>query len=355
MQVQGKNYRTIWMDGQVVNIIDQRLIPHFFKIVKLISYKDTALAIKEMWIRGAGAIGAAGAYGLAQASLSAPIDSYREYIQTAYQILKDTRPTASNLSFSLDHIMNSIKHINSLNEIRECAVLEANRLADMSASDCKDIGILGAKLIKDNCKILTHCNAGWLAFVDWGSALSPIYMAKREGRQNIFVFVDETRPRCQGSRLTAWELTEEGINHAIIADNAAGYYMQQGMVDLVIVGADRIAANGDVANKIGTYEKAVLAKENNIPFYVAAPLSTIDPSCESGDKIPIEERTEDEVLCAWGLNDKGEWAKIRLASAKSRAKNPAFDITPFRYIKGIITPKGIYKPDKIMDVFIGRD
>jgi len=184
---------------------------------------------------------------------------------------------------------------------------------------------------------LTHCNAGWLAFVDWGSALSPIYSAKRKGKE-VFVFVDETRPRLQGARLTAWELENENIPHAIIADNAAGYYMKKEEINLVITGADRIAANGDTANKIGTYEKAVLAKENNIPFYIAAPTSTIDINCPSGDDIPIEERDESEVL---------EIKGVRVANPKSHAKNPAFDITPAEYITGIITEKGIIKPNEI--------
>ena len=199
-------------------------------------------------------------------------------------------------------------------------------------------------MIKHNCKIGTHCNAGWLAFVDGGSALSPIYSAHRAGK-DVFVFVDETRPRNQGSMLTAWELSQERVPHAVIADNAAGHYMKNKEIDMIITGADRIAANGDTANKIGTYEKAVLAKENNIPFYVAAPTTTFDLETETGDGIPIEERSQDEVSSVYGYNN-GKMIKVRIAPQESIAKNPAFDVTPARYITGIITEKGIIKANK---------
>jgi translation initiation factor eIF-2B subunit alpha/methylthioribose-1-phosphate isomerase len=194
--------------------------------------------------------------------------------------------------------------------------------------------------------MLTHCNAGWLAFVDWGSALSPVYAAKRQGKR-CFVFADETRPRCQGANLTAWELAGEGIDHAVIADNAAGHFMRQGEVDVVIVGSDRIAANGDVANKIGTYEKAVLAHENGIPFYVAAPTSTIDAATPTGDAIPIEERSPDEVLFVNGLTADGSVSRVRIAPACSTARNPAFDVTPAKYITGIITQRGVFRPEDV--------
>jgi methylthioribose-1-phosphate isomerase len=206
------------------------------------------------------------------------------------------------------------------------------------------IGEAGAPLLKDGARVLTHCNAGWLAFTDWGTALSPIYKAKRDGKR-VFVWVDETRPRLQGARLTAWELAGEGIEFRIIADNAAGYFMRKGEVDLVIVGSDRIAANGDVANKIGTYEKAVLARENDIPFYVAAPTSTIDFGCPHGDSIPIEERGEDEVLRVNGPDEAGVTRSVRISSPDACARNPAFDVTPARLVTGIITEKGVVKPD----------
>ena len=228
----------------------------------------------------------------------------------------------------------------------------ARDYADWNAELCRKIGEYGDKLIQNNQNILTHCNAGALACVDFGTALSPIRIAHYSGK-NVFVYVDETRPRNQGSSLTAWELAQEKINHAIIADNAAGFFMKKNKIDLVIVGADRIAMNGDVANKIGTYEKAVLARENNIPFYVAAPLSTFDANAKTGEDIPIEERSEDEILYISGIDANNEIKKVRIAPEESSAKNPAFDVTPAKYITGIITEKGIIKPvEKEIEKFV---
>ncbi|MBU1946839.1 MAG: S-methyl-5-thioribose-1-phosphate isomerase [Nanoarchaeota archaeon] len=322
MQVNNKNYRTVWMKDSSVFLIEQNLLPFEFRIYEAKTCLDTCMAIKTMIVRGAGAIGAAAGFAMAQAFLA------DEDIKKAAEVIKNTRPTAQNLFYAVSKVLKA--------KDKQEAVKIANEIADEDSNACKKIGEHGDHLIKNNAKILTHCNAGWLAFVNWGSALSPIYAAKRKGK-NVFVFVDETRPRLQGSQLTAWELANENIPHAIIADNAAGYYMKKGEVDIVITGADRIAANGDTANKIGTYEKAVLAKENSIPFYIAAPTSTIDINCPSGDKIPIEERDEKEVLEIRGK---------RIANPSSHAKNPAFDITPAKYITGIITEKGIIKPDK---------
>ncbi len=336
MKVNGKDYRTVWMEGNEVKLINQTLLPHKFEIYTCKNYIETASAIKTMIVRGAGAIGATAAYGIAQAALESNEKNYNEYIKNAAELIRKTRPTAQNLFTGINYILNSIKNKNNLEEIQKIAVEKANEFADYDAEACKKIGEYGNSLIKDNYKIETHCNAGWLAFVDWGSALSPIYSAHRAGKK-VFVFVDETRPRNQGSMLTAWELAMEKVPHAIIADNAAGYYMKKGEVDMMIVGADRIAANGDTANKIGTYEKAVLAKENNIPFYIAAPTTTFDLNIENGDEIPIEERNPDEVLFISG---------VRIAPKESTAKNPAFDVTPAKYIKGIITEKGIVKADK---------
>ena len=336
MKVNGKDYRTVWMEGNEVKLINQTLLPHKFEIFTCKNYVETASAIKTMIVRGAGAIGATAAYGVAQAILESNEDNFSDYIKKSIEIIKNTRPTAQNLFTGINYVLKSIKNVSDLNEIQKIAVEKANEFADYDAEACKKIGEYGNSLIKDNYKIGTHCNAGWLAFVDWGTALSPIYSAHRAGKR-VFVFVDETRPRNQGSMLTAWELSQEKVPHAIIADNAAGYYMKKGEIDIVIVGADRIAANGDVANKIGTYEKAVLAKENNIPFYVAAPTTTFDLSIENGDKIPIEERNPDEVLFISG---------VRIAPKESTAKNPAFDVTSAKYISGIITEKGIVKADK---------
>ena len=344
MKVNGKGYRTVWMEGSEVKLINQTLLPHKFEIYTCKNYEETAEAIKTMIVRGAGAIGATAAYGVAQATLEANNNNFKEYIKKAAETIQKTRPTAQNLFTGINYVLNSIKNLSNLNEIQKTAVEKANEFANYDANACKKIGEFGNSLIKNNYKIETHCNAGWLAFVDWGSALSPIYYAHRAGK-DVFVFADETRPRNQGSTLTAWELAQEKVPHAIIPDNAAGYYMKKGEVDMMIVGADRIAANGDVANKIGTYEKAVLAKENNIPFYVAAPTTTFDLNTENGDKIPIEERSEDEVLFVSG-DDNGKITKVRIASKGSHAKNPAFDVTPTKYITGIITEKGIVKANK---------
>ena len=357
MKVRGKNYRAVWMKGQTVVVVNQPLLPHRFALLQLTNYQQTADAIRTMIIRGAGTIGATAGYGLAQAVLEgADLDR-------AYRTLLNTRPTAVDLKYALDRVMEGLqKGVSSCGSgipaatggiapgkallqkrlpPHELAVAEANRIADEYAERGRLIGVTGLPLIKSGTRVLTHCNAGWLALVDWGSAPAPIYLAHRKGRK-VFVWVDETRPRCQGANLTSWEFLQEGVPHKVITDNAGGFYMRRGEVDLCIVGADRIAANGDVANKIGTYQKAVLAKENGIPFYVAAPTSTIDLKCKTGDHIPIEERDVDEVHYIY------EGARsVRVTPRGAEAANPAFDVTPARYITGIITEKGIFKPNEI--------
>lgn len=338
MRVNNKNYRTVWMEGPSVFMIDQNLLPFEFKIFKSDNYSDTALAIKNMTVRGAGAIGAAAGFAMAQAFMQ--FKTNKKDIEKAKKEIESTRPTAQNLFYSVDRVFKAGQ--SSFTN----AVCEAQCIADEDAESSKRIGEFGNELIKDGYKIETHCNAGWLAFVDYGTALSPLYAANKSGK-NIFVYVDETRPRGQGGRLTAWELKNENIPHAIIPDNAGAYFMSQNKVDMMIVGADRIAQNGDVANKIGTLEKAIIAKEYNVPFYVAAPFSTISFECLSGSEIPIEHRAEEEVLYQSGITDDGAIKKIRVCSPGSTALNPAFDVTPARYITGIITEKGIYKPDKI--------
>ncbi len=343
MNVNGKPYRTIWLEGDIVKIIYQPVIPHKFEIRSLRTHHETATAIRDMWVRGAPAIGAAGVLGMVQAVLQSPPENYRQFTSEAAELLKSTRPTAQNLFFEIDQVLHCIEEANSWENACEKAVVQANHSIDTSIHACQNIGKFGAELFEDGDAILTHCNAGWLACVDWGSALAPIYYAARDGKQN-FVYVDETRPRGQGSRLTAWELGQENIEHAVIADNAAGYYMAQNSIQKVIVGADRIAANGDVANKIGTFTKAVVAFEYGIPFYVAAPLSTIDFECPTGADIPIEERTPEEVLYTWGMADNGEFLRVRTTPAESSAKNPAFDVTPAKYVTGIITEQGIHAP-----------
>lgn len=330
-------------------MINQPLIPHEFSIHECMDHKETAYAISSMIIRGAGAIGAAAGYGMAQAALEAPVDGFLPYIDDAMKTIKNTRPTAQNLFYAVERVYKRIREEKDPGKARQNAVKEAYSIADEDAAACKKIGECGAGLIKDGYRILTHCNAGWLAFVDWGSALSPVYCAKRAGK-NVFVWVDETRPRCQGARLTAWELREERIDCAVIADNASGYYMNSGDVDMVVVGSDRIAKNGDIANKIGTYEKAVLAKENGIPFYVAAPTSTIDWNCQSGKHIPIEERGENEVLGITGRDENDHMKMVFITPKGTKARNPAFDVTPARYITGIITEKGIKKPCELLKI-----
>lgn len=350
MQVDGTDYRTIWMEGGIVKMINQPLLPHVFEIVESADHKSTAEAISNMTVRGAGAIGAAAGYATAQAALEAPPrkDFFRKYVRDAAEIIRNTRPTARDLFYAVDKVLQSIEAEEDIEKAKDAAVTAANTIADENVSAGKKIGELGSELLKNGMRMLTHCNAGWLAFVDWGTALAPVYAAKRQNKK-VLVYVDETRPRSQGARLTAWELGCEGIEHTIIADNAAGHYMRTGEIDIVIVGSDRIAANGDAANKIGTYEKAVLAKENGIPFYVAAPTSTIDMDCPSGDDIPIEERSGDEVLYTIGKNDDGEITRVRTAPDGSTARNPAFDVTPAEYITAIITEKGIFKPENIIN------
>ena len=357
VKVAGKNYRAVWMTGRQVRVINQPLLPHRFQVISLADHRQTAEAIRTMIIRGAGTIGATAGYALAQACLEAPAQRPREYIRTAYDLILKTRPTAADLKHALDRVIAAIEPLLQsspaappLARIRSAAMQEAQAIADDYVVATRKIAGFGERLIKPRrrhpqTRVLTHCNAGWLAIVDWGSALAPIYLAHRRGRK-VFVWVDETRPRNQGANLTSWELLQEKIPHAIIADNAAGFYMRRGEVDLVITGADRIAANGDAANKIGTYEKAVLAKENGIPFYIAAPTATIDLTCPNGDAIPIEERSEDEVHYLTGSDPRGRRERIRITARGARARNPAFDVTPARYITAIITERGVVKPNR---------
>ncbi|HEX9908671.1 MAG TPA: S-methyl-5-thioribose-1-phosphate isomerase, partial [Thermoplasmata archaeon] len=299
-----RDLRALWWDEGAVKAIDQKLLPSRFKILRIKDYRQMAKAIKDMTIRGAPSIGAAAAYGIALAWHA------NEDLDRAAKVMKATRPTAHDLFYAVDRM---------LLRRREDLVKAANDYADSIVSMCRSIGEHGARLVRDSDRILTHCNAGALATVDFGTALAPLRVAHRQGKK-IFVYVDETRPRLQGAKLTAWELLNEGVDHAIIPDNAAGHFLKDS-VDIVIVGADRVARNGDFANKIGTYEKAVLAKENGVPFYVAAPVSTFDFSIRSGGLIPIEERSEDEVLFV---------GDCRVAPKGSPALNPAFDVTPHK-------------------------
>ncbi len=305
-----------------MKLIDQRKLPFKFELYEAKTASDMAYCIKEMVVRGAPAIGCAAAYGYALGVMNGE--------EECYDVLLSTRPTAYDLKYALEWMRKEESDGKDLLE-------SAGAYTEQIISRCKRIGMNGVKLIRDGMTLLTHCNAGALATVDWGTALAPLRMAKRGG-MNIKVLVDETRPRLQGAYLTAWELSNEEIEHYLICDNAAGHYMTKGEVDAVIVGADRICLNGDFANKIGTYEKAVLAKENGIPFYVAAPVSTFDLSLISGDSIPIEERDQEEVL------------KIRggaIAPPGTKARNPAFDVTPSRYVTQFITEDGVIQPGEI--------
>jgi len=346
MKVNNKNYRALWMEGESLMMIEQNKLPFSFEIHECKTLEDTCYAIKTMTTRGAGSIGGAGGYGMLQAIYKASDKNLYSDLEKAKELIDATRPTAVNLSYATTRVLKASK------VSRELAISEAHAVADECAEHGRLIGVHGNELINDGFTIETHCNAGWLALMDYGSALAPIYAAHDAGK-SIHVLVDETRPRSQGARLTAWELNQHGVPHTIIPDNAGAHYMSKGKVNIMIVGADRIAANGDTANKIGTLEKAIAAKYYGVPFYVAAPSSTIDLNTLDGTGIPIEERGVEEVLYATGTDRNGELHTILTASPGSEAKNPAFDVTPASLIAGIITEKGIVKPDteSIKEIF----
>ncbi len=357
MNINGKHYRTIWVDPgneKVIRIIDQRHLPHRFVLEDLRSLSDAITAIKDMHVRGAGLIGATAGYGMYLAALEAPSgDEFDNYLRDAGSSLKAARPTAVNCSWAVDLQLQAMKKGSETYEKISIAKSTADEIADMDAEYCRRIGEHGVKLIEEisrkkadkTVNILTHCNAGWLAFVDHGSATAPIYAAMDKGIK-VHVWVDEPRPRNQGAALTAWELGQHVVPHTIITDNAGGHLMQKGLVDLVLVGSDRTTHTGDVANKIGTYLKALAAKDNGIPFYVALPSSTIDWEIEDGIKdIPIEERGGEEVKYIEGLCE-GSIKKVLLAPDNSPAANYAFDVTPSRLVSGLITERGICRPDK---------
>jgi methylthioribose-1-phosphate isomerase len=321
---QPRDLRTVWLEGGVVHLVDQRYLPFELRFFEASGPEEVAVAIEDMVVRGAPAIGATAAFGLALGSLQG-----KDLKETAERLRK-TRPTGHDLFHAIDYMM-------SASGAGEDLVVAAERYAQEDVDRCRGIGEVGAKLIRSGSRILTHCNAGALASVDYGTAMAPLRVAKGQGR-NFFVYVSETRPRLQGARLTAWELVQEGIEHAVISDSASGHFLSKGEIDLVLVGADRVAANGDTANKIGTYPKAVVAKEHRVPFYVAAPSSTIDLSLPTGAKIPIEERSPQEVLHFDGH---------LVAPKESPARNPAFDVTPAKFITGIVTELGIFKPNEL--------
>jgi S-methyl-5-thioribose-1-phosphate isomerase len=357
-----EHFRTVAFDAakNSVLLIEQRLLPHEFKIVGTKNFRETAVAITDMVVRGAGAIGATAAYGLAQgahAFRGRDLKKFSAHVETVYQTLANARPTAVDPVNAMNEVRRKMLAGKTVAERQFLALAAAEEFANEEARHCAEIGQHGAKLIRNGMRILTHCNAGWLAFVDIGSATAPLYAAQAQGKK-FHVFCDETRPRSQGATLTAWELAQQKISHQIIADNAAGHLMQRGEIDLVIVGSDRtLGRTGEVANKIGTYTKAVLAARHKIPFYVAIPLSTIDWNLKRGFDIPIEDRHESEVLGAWGVIDNskskiknlksGQRAYVRVANPTSGARNPGFDVTPAELITGIITPAGIFQPKEL--------
>ncbi len=343
MKIHGKHYRSVWPIGEdAFGIIDQTKLPHAFETLTLTSADDAAVAIKSMQTRGAPLIGAVAAYGLALAVRADPSD---DALERALHMLAETRPTAINLKWALWR-MRGVLLNQPHGERAARAWAEAKLIADEDAAMCESIGRNGLAIIRELHKqknrklnILTHCNAGWLATVDWGTALAPIYMAHDAGIP-LHVWVDETRPRNQGASLTAFELGGHGVAHTIIADNAGGHYMQHGLVDMAIVGTDRVTANGDVANKIGTYLKALAAHDNGVPFYVALPSSTIDWTLTSGRDIPIEERSQDELLKMTGRTPSGTIQTVEIAAPGSSGANPGFDVTPSRLVTGFITERG---------------
>ena len=352
MLIHNKHFRTIWLNetnDKIVQIIDQQQLPHQFVIKELASLEDLETAIKDMQVRGAGLIGASAGYGMYITALEAAktID-FDKYLNDAANKLKATRPTAINLKWAVDRQLLAISKAKTIEEKIKVAKMTAVEIADEDAEFCRNVGLHGVKIIEEISKrkngevvnILTHCNAGWLAFVDYGTATAPIYEAFNRNIK-VHVWVDETRPRNQGASLTAWELLNHGVPHTIIADNTGGHLMQHGLVDMVITGTDRVTITGDVANKIGTYLKALAAKDNNIPFYVALPSSTIDWQIRDGLKeIPIEMRDEDEVKYIQGMCNR-ELKRILITPANSPAANYGFDVTPSRLITGLITERGI--------------
>jgi methylthioribose-1-phosphate isomerase len=356
VKVGGEHFRTIWLDPadeQVVQLIDQRFLPHRFVIEDVCTVGQMANAIREMHVRGAGLIGASAGFGMYLATVEASKStSFDRHLADAAALLKSTRPTAVNLQWAVDRQFASISNGKTAAEKIASALRTAKEIADEDAEQCRMIGEHGFKLIEQiarkkngqSVNVLTHCNAGWLAFIDHGSALAPVYAAHDRGLA-VHVWVDETRPRSQGSKLTAWELAQHGVPHTIIADSAGGHLMQRGDVDLVIVGSDRTTRTGDVANKIGTYLKALAAQDNKVPFYVALPSTSIDWTIRDGSEIPIEQRAAEEVKYADGFY-KGEIVQVMVAPENSPAANYGFDVTPRRLVTGLITERGVCQAEE---------
>ena len=363
MKVGDRHFRTIWLneDGRSVDIIDQRWLPHEFRVETMNSMRDMAVAIRDMWVRGAPLIGVAAAYGMALQMRDDPSDAA---LEAAWTTLNETRPTAINLRWALNEMRKTLKPLAPADRAA-AAYARAAEMADEDVELNRSIGRNGLEVIREIAKrkkpgepvnILTHCNAGWLATVDYGTATSPIYLAIEEGIP-VHVYVDETRPRNQGAFLTSWEMASHGAPHTLIVDNAGGHLMQRGQVDMVIVGTDRTTANGDVCNKIGTYLKALAASDNGVPFYVALPSPTIDWTVRDGlAEIPIEERSADEVSFVQGRATDGSVVQVRISPDATGAANPAFDVTPARLVTGLITERGICRasPEGLQSLFPER-
>lgn len=367
MKVHGKSYRTIWIDRGVLTVINQNKLPHRFEMAELHSISDVCDAIKNMVVRGAGLIGVTAGFGMWIAAKTAPrgnLDDFEKWLSHSAELLKKTRPTAVDLQWAVERQLREIEKGINLEEKIQIAMDTASAICEGSVLSGKKIGEYGKKIIADISKnkagkpvnILTHCNAGWLAFVDYGSALSPVYAAHDDGIL-VHVWVDETRPRNQGASLTAWELSMHGVPHSLIVDNAGGHIMQHGMVDMVITGADRITRRGDVANKIGTYLKALAAEDNNIPFYVAAPSSSFDFNLDGIEGILIEERDADEVRLITGETLNGAIETVRICLFETAARNWAFDVTPARFVTKIICEHGICNASEadISELFLGSE
>jgi methylthioribose-1-phosphate isomerase len=348
LNVGDRHYRTIWLsdDGRSVEIIDQRWLPHDFRIEKIGSVAGIATAIRDMWVRGAPLIGVTAAYGVA---IQMADDASDAALDAVWETLHETRPTAINLRWALDEMRRFLRPLPT-EQRAAAAYRRASEIADEDVELNRAIGENGLAIIKaiaarkqkgEPVNILTHCNAGWLATVDYGTATAPIYLATEAGIP-VHVYVDETRPRNQGAQLTAWEMAGHGVPHTLIVDNAGGHLMQRGEIDMVIVGTDRTTADGDVCNKIGTYLKALAAADNDVPFYVALPSPTIDWTVHDGlAEIPIEQRSPDEVSLVWGKTASGEIAQVRVSPETTPAANPAFDVTPARLVTGLITERGV--------------
>ena len=345
MRIEGKEYRTIWFENNFVKIIDQTKLPHNFIIKELKTLNDAVIAIKTMEVRGAPLIGATAAYGIV---LAIKENNDLDFIKKSSEKLVNARPTAINLQWAVHRMSNRLSFVNP-KDLFDVALKEADEICNEDINFCKNIGLNGLNIIeeiynkkKKTVNILTHCNAGWLATINWGTATSPIYHAHKKGIP-VHVWVDETRPRNQGANLTSFELNEEGIPNTIITDNTGGILMQRGEVDMCIVGTDRTLSTGDVCNKIGTYLKALAAHDNNVPFYVALPSSTIDWETKDYNEIPIEERDAEELSYIEGKDDKNNIKKVLIYPERSKSMNLAFDITPAKYVTGLITEKGICK------------